>query len=359
MFSNSLKSVATAALLAVAACSDSTGPAVAPGFLGGTSANHEIGVVIGAKTLTLFQLGSPATQKHYALGTSATVTPTGFSLGGRRAAVPLGNAASVAVIDLVTDDISYYQFASGNATGSAFVDDTTIVVANTATNVVGRIRVGQAGAITTTVPVCDSPTAIKVAGGRIYVICGNLQGVFPPVNNGMVTVIDAKTFAVVDSIQMGGTNSSDAALGPDGLLYVVNTADYAAQGSLTILNPANAHAPTTIDDIGVGPGAISIDETGVAYLSSFASATTVWNTKTHAFVRDTGNPVCAKVAATGQCRSAFSTATSADGSLYQVFLGSPSQGLAPYVFVYAANTFSLRDSISVGAGPAAIQIRTF
>lgn len=359
MFSRYLTSAAASVVLVVAACSDSTGPAMAPGFLGGTSTNHEIGVVIGGKTLTLFQLGSPTTQKHYALGTSATVTPTGFSLGGRRAAVPLGNAASVAVIDLVTDDISYYQFASGNATGSAFVDDTTIVVANTATNVVGRIRIGQAGAITTTVPVCDSPTAVRVGGGKIYVICGNLQGAFPPVNDGMVTVIDARTFAVVDSIPMGGTNSSDAAIGPDGLLYVINAADYAAQGSLTIVNPANAHAPTTIGDIGVGPGAISVDDNGLAYISSFASATTVWNTKTHAFVRDATNPVCAKVAATGKCRSAFSSATSADGSLYQVFLGSPSQGLAPYVFVYAPNTFSLRDSIAVGAGPAAIQIRTF
>src|SRR5262249_32892243 len=87
--------IAAGVLLAAAACSDSTGPSVAPGFLGGTSDNHEIGVVVGAKILTLFQLGSPITQKHYALGTSSTVTPTGFSLGGRRAAVPLGNAASV------------------------------------------------------------------------------------------------------------------------------------------------------------------------------------------------------------------------------------------------------------------------
>ena len=95
----------------------------------------------------------PPTQKQIALGTSSTVTPTGFSLSGRRIAVPLGNAASVALINLETQTIArFYTFTSGNTTGSAFIDDTTIVAANTNTNVLGKMTVGQASdAITTTV----------------------------------------------------------------------------------------------------------------------------------------------------------------------------------------------------------------
>ena len=64
--------------LAAVSCGDDTSEPIAPGFLGGTSSNHEIGVVVNStgKSVTLFQLGSPATQQQIALGTSSTVTPT-------------------------------------------------------------------------------------------------------------------------------------------------------------------------------------------------------------------------------------------------------------------------------------------
>ena len=70
---SSLKTIGAAAIVVALACSDSTAP-VAPGFLGGTPSNHEIGLVVNSlgKTLTLFQLGSPATQQQIALGTSST-----------------------------------------------------------------------------------------------------------------------------------------------------------------------------------------------------------------------------------------------------------------------------------------------
>src|SRR4051794_20822109 len=90
--------------LTLVACSDDTTQPVAPGFLGGTPSNHEVGLVVNSlgKTLALFQLGSPTTQTQIPLGSSSTVTPTGFAVRGRRAVVPLGNAASVALINLET-----------------------------------------------------------------------------------------------------------------------------------------------------------------------------------------------------------------------------------------------------------------
>ena len=157
---------------------------------------------------------------------------------------------------------------------------------------------------------------------------------------------------------MGGTNSTDAAVGPDGLLYVVNTGDYVGQGSLTIVNPATMAVVTTIPNMGVGPGAISIDASGLAYISGFFSGTLVWNTVTRAFVRGPDNPVCAKLPS-GSCRGAIAATTNGAGNLYQIFFGSSSQNLPPYVFVFKPGTYTLSDSISVGTGPAGISIRSF
>jgi hypothetical protein len=355
--------IGTTALATALGCgSDSTGPSVAPGFLGGTGDNHEIGLVVNStgKALTLFQLGSPTTQKQIAFGASTTITPTSLSVQGRRAAVPLGNAASVALIDLSTQSVArIFTFASGNATGSTFADDTTLIAANSNLALVGRVTVGQAAdAIANTVKVAAQPTAITMAGGRVAVTSANLDANFNPIGNGVVTFLDPKTLAVLGTATTGGTNSTDAAVGPDGLLYVVNTGDFVAPGSLTIVNPATAQVVTTVSGMGVGPGAISIDANGLAYISGFFSGTLVWNTKTRAFVRGTDNPVCAKLA-NGSCRGAFAAATSANGNLYQLFFGSTSQGLPPYAFVYKGSNFTLSDSVSVGTGPAAIAIRSF
>jgi hypothetical protein len=354
--------IVAAVVAATAGCSSDAVSPYASGFLGGTSSNHEIGVVVNStgKSITLFQLGSPTTQQQIALGTSSTVTPTGLAVRGRRAVVPLGNTASVALINLETATIlRFFTFPNGNATGAAFADDTTIIAANTIRNVVGRFTTGQtADAISNTVAVAPQPTAVVMAGSRAMIVSSNLDENFAPIGNGIITAVDPKTMQVLGTATTGGTNATDAALGPDGLLYVINTGDYVAQGSLTIVNPATMQVQATIPNIGVGPGAISIDANGLAYISSFLTGTLVWDTKTRAFVRGLDNPVCAKLA-NGSCRGAFAATTSANGNLYQAFFGSSAQGLAPYLFVFKVGTFALTDSINAGVGPAAIAIRTF
>jgi hypothetical protein len=341
-------------------CSDDTTAPIAPGFLGGTASDHEIGVVVNSlgRTVTLFQHGSPATQQHVALGTSTTITPTGMSVRGRHAAVPLGDAASVALIDLQSATATrFFTFASGNATGSAFVNDTTVVAANLLTNVVGRFTTGQtAGEITNTVTVAAQPTAIAVSGARVFVVSANLDQNFQPIGNGIVTAIDPATMQVVGTATMGGTNSTDISVGPDGLLYVLNTGDFQSPGSLTVLNGATMQVVTTVANVGVGPGAVYVDASGLAYISGFLFGTAVWNTTTRQFVRSPGNSLCAKLS-DGSCRGAFATTTDKAGNVYQAFFGTPS--LAPYVFVFKAGTFALTDSIAVGSGPAALTMRVF
>jgi len=360
-FTLRIAATAVVSAFSLSCSSDATSP-FAPGFLGGTSSDHEIGVVVNslARTVTLFQHGSPSTQEQVALGTSSTITPTGLSVRGRQAVVPLGDAASVALVDLQTATVTrFFTFASGNATGSAFVNDTTIVAANLLTNVVGRFTTRQtATAITSTMTVPPQPTAIAVSGGRVFVVSANLDQNFQPIGNGIVTAIDPATMQVTGTATMGGTNSTDISVGPDGLLYVLNTGDFVSPGSLTVLNGTTMQVASTIPNVGVGPGAVFVDASGLAYISGFLFGTAVWNTTTHQFVRSPDNAVCAKLP-NGKCRGAFATTTDKSGNVYQAFFGSPSASLPPYVFVFKAGTFALTDSIAVGAGPAALTMRVF
>ena len=148
MLRRSLRRSAVFSILTItAACSsDKTNGPVVSTFLKGTSSNHQIGVVVNSTghALTLFQLGDPTNTKQIALGASNAVTPVGLSVNGINAAVPLGDASSVALVNLNTLAITrFFLFAAGNTTGQAFVDDTTIFAANSDSGYVGRFTAGQ------------------------------------------------------------------------------------------------------------------------------------------------------------------------------------------------------------------------
>lgn len=345
----------------VAACSDSTSSGLSD-FLNGTSSDHQIGVIVnsGSRALTLFQHGSPATIEQIPFGSSTDITPVGLSIQGHYALVPLGNTASIAYVDLNSQTIKrYYLFPSGNTTGSAFVNDTTMLVANTNTNVVGRVTAGQASdSVRDTVTVPGGPTAIVMASGHAFVISGNLDENYAPAGPGIITVIDPTTMHVVSTLQSGGENSTAAAVGPDGLVYVVNTGDYATQGSVTIVDPSTLQVVTTVPNMGVGPGEITFGANGLAYISGYFSGTLVWNSSTRQFVRDADHPLCAP--STSGCRGAASATVDAAGNVYQAFYGSASQNLPSRVFIYSANTYALTDSVSsVANGPSTITMHTF
>lgn len=367
MTSRSLRRPAAAllSLLAVAACGEDD--ALTPGeeFLRGSGDERQIGVVVNstAQSLTLFQLADPANRVEVSLGTSTTVTPVSFSTRGNRAAVPLGNAGSVAVVDLREQRVArYFLFPSGNTTGSAWVDDRTVLAANVTGDYVGRFTVDQAkDSITQTEQVAPAPTAIALAAGRAFVVSGNLSDAYAPLGNGVVTVLDPRTLAVERTITLGGTNSSAVAVGPDGLVYVLNTRDYVADASVTVINSQTLAVVREITGFFPGSGAISVDDRGLMYVSSFSGGTLVYNTATNTFVRGKANPLCAPftdASGTG-CRGAFSAVADERGRVFQLFFGSTSRQLAPRVFVYAPTTFALTDSIAASQGPASIEVRRF
>lgn len=349
--------------LALAACGDDDSPFRPElGFLAGTPTDQQIGLVVNStgNALTLFQLGDPAKTVQVTFDPSSEITPTGLSVQGTRAAVPLGNAASTALVDLEAQRIERFLiFSSGNATGSAFADDNTLLVANLIDDYVARFDLRQSGtAPAQTTPVAPAPTDIEVVGDRALVLSSNLDEAFAPIGNGVVTAVDTRTLEVLGTVETGGTNSQDAALGPDGLLYVVNTGDYATPGSVTIVNPTTLQIVGEIPNAGVGPGSIFVDRSGLAFISGFFFGTLVYDTNAKRFIRGPDNPVCAPLPE-GGCRGAFGAETDADGNLYQVFFGSARKGLKPYVFVYRPNNFALADSIAAGSGPTAIDVRRF
>ena len=102
------------------ACSDDPVDPGPRGFLEGTESDPQIGLVVNStgKALTLFQLGDPAETREIPFGPSSAVTPVGFALRGTIALVPLGEAASVALVDLEGLSIDrFFTFPAGNATG--------------------------------------------------------------------------------------------------------------------------------------------------------------------------------------------------------------------------------------------------
>src|SRR5258705_12137748 len=90
------------AALFVGGCGDDSTSPTTRGFLQGTSSNSQIGLVVNStgKALTLFQLGNPTETREIAFGASSAVTPVGLAFRGTHAVVPLGNAASAALVDL-------------------------------------------------------------------------------------------------------------------------------------------------------------------------------------------------------------------------------------------------------------------
>lgn len=341
---------------------DPVDPGMDRPFYQGTEDDPQIGLVVNTldNTLRLFQVGDPTETREVALGASSAVTPTTVAATDRSVAVPLGNAASVAMIDPETLRIDrFFLFPSGNATASAFTADGTLLVANLIDDQVGRVAPSQeSDRIEDVVAVSPAPTDIEVVGGRALVLSGNLDDSFAPLGPGIVTGLDPNTLEVLGTVETGGNNPTAAAVGPDGLLYVVNTEDFVSPASLAIIDPSTLERLDVIDGAGVGPGAITVDADGLAYISGFFLGTLVFDTVTRTWLRGPDDPVCAPLQG-GGCRGAFDAVAGADGRLYQAFFGSAAEGLAPWIFVYEPGSFALSDSLPSGQGPTATRIAVF
>lgn len=352
--------LAGTATVLVAACANDE--ALDRPFLEGTTTDPGIAIAVGSigTTLHMLQTGNPDERREIPLGTSSTITAVGFSIRGHMAAVPLGNAASVALVNLETETIErYFTFPSGNATGSAWVDDQTVIACNQLDDVCGRFTVGQAGdAMTLSDVLTPFPTAVATFNGRVFVVSSNLDDNYVPAGPGVVTELDPTTLAVIRTFTVG-LNPQYGAIAGDGTLYVVNSGDFGTvEGSLSVIHLGT----NTVDDdevagFGSFPGPLDIDANGRIVVSSFSYGSVVWNSLLGSFIRAADDPVCAPD--DGGCRTASSAAFAPNGKLYQAFFGSAAGGQPAYYFVYNGATFALEDSIPVPIGPAGLEVVSF
>lgn len=362
--SRSLALLTLAGALAASGCTDNASPAPTRGFLDGTTSNPDIGLFINSTShsLLMFQLGDPDQHQEIAFGASTTITPAAFAVRGHLALVPLGDAASVNLVDLESNSVvRTFTFGGGNATGAAWVDDTTAIVANFLDDYVGRIYIHQAGdAITDTVSVTPAPSSVIAHAGRVFVISSNLDQNYLEIGDAVLTEVNPATMTIVDTITTGGRDAQYGAFGPDGKLYVVNTGEYFpadAQGSLAVYSTAVDAAPTVVEGFGNAPGPITIDAAGRAVISSYSYGSVVYHTGTGAFLRGPDNPLCAP--ATTGCRTASDAAFAGDGRIYQSFYGSTAGSIPGQIFLYDATTYALIDSIAIPVGPSGLQVINF
>ena len=363
-----ITSVLSAFVASLAACSGGdTGPAAERAFLSGTTADPGIALTVSSSrnALLMLQTGAPTTRIEIPLGASSTVTPVDFAVRGTKASIPLGNAASVALVDLSTQRIErYFTFASGNATGSVWADDSTIIACNQSKNYCGRIRTGRtANAITDTVRVAAFPTDVEVVAGRVFVISSNLDANYQQIGNGIVTELNPATNTVVRTFTVG-PNPQYAARSADGTrLLVTNSGDYGSNnGSLSIINLAANTVEAPISGFGDFPGPIAIDALGRVFVSSFSFGTIVWDSNTRTFLRGLSNPVCVKAlssSGTSVCRGSSGAMLAPNGKLVQAFFGSSSQSQPSQLFIYDGATFALRDSIAMPLGTNGVRLQTF
>jgi len=350
--------LALASVFTLAACSDDTPPT--PTFLDGTPSDPGILLAVNLdKAVFMLQTGAPNAAVSIPLGASSAVTPVGLSVSGNFAVVPLGNAASVAYVNLSTETVDrYFTFPSGNATGSAFVNASTVVVCNQTTDQCGKFDPAQAGnAITSLVTVTQFPTNVVATGGRVFAVSSNLDDNYLVAGPGVVTELNPATLAIVRTWDVG-TNPQYAAAYA-GKLYVINSGDFGSNnGTLSIIDLGANTVAAPVAGFGDFPGPINIDTQGRAFVSSFNYGTVVWSTTTSAFLRDASNPLCAPVTG-GACRGAADATVAPNGRVYQAFFGSAANSEPAQYFVYDGSTFALSDSVTVPIGPSGLVGATF
>jgi hypothetical protein len=279
-----------AALAAAAAlgCADTNAPLPDP---------VEVLLVVNstANTLSIVPVDAPNSATQVPLG-GTTPTPVGVSAREGIALVPLGLDNAVAVVDLRARSVIRTVPLPDNsgATGSTIVDDSIGYVGNPNRNTVSRVNY-LTGA-TSEVSVGVYPQGLIFNRGQVFVLNGNLDETFSPAGPSWITVVDPATNARalgIDSIALTGEgNAGFAAIGSDGLLYVMNTGSYfSGEGRLSVVDPLSRTEIASYAGFGTGPGNVAADNDGRLFVSSFSEGLMAFSLDSNKVVRGAGQGI--------------------------------------------------------------------
>lgn len=326
-------------LFAFTACDDTT----AADLL-----TQELGVVVNSqdRSLTIFQVDDPTIRTTVGVGPDGS--PVTLAVRGEIAVVPLGTVPAAAIVNVKTAQLvrTVALPAGSGATGVAFVSDSIALVANPNLQTVTPINVNAAtrGA---DIPVGLFPQAMVSTGDTVYVLNAQIGSNFQPTGPGTVSVIAGSPLHVVRTITLRGTNPGNAAVAPNGRIYVVNSGRFGVpEGSVSILDRATLTESGHVTGFRSFPAGITVDGANRVYVAGFDIGLLVWDAQTQQFVRGASNDAVAP----GGTASTSGVGVDSQGRVYAL---QPTCN-APSVAYRLAADFSVQTEIPVGTCPLAI-----
>ncbi|HEU5217178.1 MAG TPA: hypothetical protein VFU23_00865 [Gemmatimonadales bacterium] len=313
------------------------------------SEEHLVVLNAGDGTLALFPLSDPDAARWIPLGDIGG-TPVSLAARNTQGLVTSGAGSSVAIVDLSTaGSVLVYRLATGaGAGGAAFVNDTLAYITNTFNDRATRLNLKTGD--TVSVAVGHTPTAVTVTRGRVYVANANLElacdGPLPCVAGpSWLTVIDPDRNVVLDSIPLPGPgNASSVLIGPDGLIYVMNSGPGGTDpGRLSIVDPVLRQEVGSFSGFGPLPGRMASDGRERLFITSTSQGLMEFNTRTRRVVRGAGAgiPLINGVAA----------AVDANAQVYAVESGSCAPGVPGRVRIFRPDLTEAR-VVTAGVCPA-------
>lgn len=326
--------------LSLVACDDDS-------FAPGGANRDEFAIIVNSIEVSLSVVDVDDASNARTIGLSEAGSPVTLATRNDLVVVPLGFFPAAAVVDLRTDSvISVPLPENSGATGVAFFDDSIAYIANSNLNTVTRINAltGTTGA---EIPVGTFPNALVASGERLFVLNAELDENFLPAREGTISVIAPSTGDVVSTIELSGLNPSDGELGPDGMLYVLNSGEFGgANGSLSIVDVSAATELEHHEGFGEFPGDLAFGTDGNLYVGAFSFGVAIWDAAADSFIRAPDDPLILA----GNMTSS-GVGFDSEGRLYSLIAGDC---IAPSVAIRTDTELEFDQEITVGVCPFGI-----